>query len=131
MSSKKVCKCGRQTSQEGGFLSTPSGIGDSAHDSKQVSLEPFAQRHAPLVLSVFGDRFGYMLITNPFRKITKASEEGREGGEQMVVILEGNGLITRGEEGRKEGRSAVRACHAMPCRGLITHFAAAFAPFII
>ena len=45
----------------------------------------------------------------------------------MVVILEGNGLLTQGKErkGRKEG-----AC-CMPCRGLITHFAAAFAPFII
>ena len=42
----------------------------------------------------------------------------------MVVILEGNGLITQGKEGRKEGS------RCMPCRGLITHFAAAFAPFL-
>ena len=35
----------------------------------------------------------------------------------MVVILEGNGLITRGEEGRKEGP---RSVHAMPCHAVVS-----------
>ena len=32
----------------------------------------------------------------------------------MVVILEGNGLITRGEEGRKVRGPCMQPCHAMP-----------------
>ena len=84
------------------------------------ALNSVARAAAPGRPRIFGDRFGYMLITNPFRKITTA--RGGEGGEEMVVILEGNGLITQAR-GKEEGRYV----HAMPCRGLITHFAAAFA----